>query len=223
MGLVDGHIGRSFAQGVGGEAVGYAAGPEAGVASGDDVDGGVADHEGFVGTVFCFLQNGLGALRIGLLGGEAVSAVDVGEEFGESEGIDDGTRGADRFVGEDGHLAGEAVGAADRGEHGLDAIVSVGVVEFVDAVVGEEVLERFVYQMLVAGIAERPPDQGGSAVADVGGDAVAGEFGASEVLEHGVDGMDEIEAGVDQGAVEIEDEQLDLVGIEWAVELDHPN
>jgi hypothetical protein len=34
--------------------------------------------------------------------------------------------------------------------------------------------------------------------------------------------MDEVKAGVDQGAVEVEDQELDLAGIELAVELDHP-
>jgi hypothetical protein len=33
--------------------------------------------------------------------------------------------------------------------------------------------------------------------------------------------VDEVEARVDQGSVEVEDQQLDLVGIELAVELDH--
>jgi hypothetical protein len=41
------------------------------------------------------------------------------------------------------------------------------------------------------------------------------------MLEHRVHGVDEVEPGVDQSAVEIEDQQLDLVGIELAVEFDH--
>jgi uncharacterized Zn-finger protein len=31
----------------------------------------------------------------------------------------------------------------------------------------------------------------------------------------------QIQAGVDQGAVEVEDHQLDCEGVEWAIEFDH--
>jgi hypothetical protein len=41
------------------------------------------------------------------------------------------------------------------------------------------------------------------------------------VLQHGIYGVDEVEARVDQGAVEIEDEKLNPMGIELAVEFDH--
>jgi hypothetical protein len=55
--------------GCGGEAVRYAAGPEAGVAVSDDVDGGVADHQSLVRPGFGLAQDGVCASGIGLLGG----------------------------------------------------------------------------------------------------------------------------------------------------------
>jgi len=91
----------------------------------------------------------------------------------------------------------------------------------VDAVIGEEVVESILDQAFIAGIAEGAAHQHWGAVAYVGGDDIAGEFRASQVLEHGVYGVDEVEAGVDQGSVEIEDQQPDVPGIELAVELDH--
>jgi hypothetical protein len=33
--------------------------------------------------------------------------------------------------------------------------------------------------------------------------------------------VDEVETGIDQGSVEVEDQQLDLAGFELALELDH--
>ena len=106
-------------------------------------------------------------------------------------------------------------------EHFLDAVVHVGMVELVNAVVAEEVLQPFLYHAFIAGIAKGATHQHRSAVAYVGSDHIAGKLGASEVLQHGVDGVDEVEARIDQGSVEVEDQQLDLAGIELALEFDH--
>ena len=57
------------------------------------------------------------------------------------------------------------------------------------------------------GVAEGPADEQGGAVADVAGDDGFGKCGLAEVLEGGVDGVAEVDAGVDEGAVEIEDEE----------------
>ena len=52
--------------------------------------------------------------------------------------------------------------------------------------------------------AQRFGDQDGRAVADVAGDDFFGQFGAIEFAEGGVDGMDQVELGIDEGAVQIE-------------------
>ena len=57
------------------------------------------------------------------------------------------------------------------------------------------------------GIAEGPADEERGSVADVAGDDGFGELGFAEVGEGGVDGVTEVGAGVDEGAVEIEDEE----------------
>lgn len=93
-----------------------------------------------------------------------------------------------------------------------DAWVKMGVVEFVNAVVVEEEGEGCGYIFFVVdvafGIAEGPADEKGGTVADVAGNDGFGELGLAEVGEGGVDGVAEIDAGVDEGTVEIEDEEV---------------
>jgi hypothetical protein len=92
-----------------------------------------------------------------------------------------------------------------------NARVEDGVVELVEAVVVEEEYEGFGYIFFVVdvafGVAEGPADEKGGAVADVAGDDGFGELRFAEVGEGGVDGVTEVGAGVDEGAVEIEDEE----------------
>ena len=74
-----------------------------------------------------------------------------------------------------------------------------------DAVVREEKGEGFVDVLFVVdvagGVAEGSADEHGDAVADVAGDDGFGEGGSAEVGEGGVDGVAEVDAGVDEGAV----------------------
>jgi hypothetical protein len=80
-----------------------------------------------------------------------------------------------------------------------------------DAVVIEEECEGFGYIFFVMdvafGVAEGATDEEGSSVTDVAGDDSFGKFRFAEVGERGVDGVAEIDAGVDEGAVEIEDKE----------------
>jgi ParB-like chromosome segregation protein Spo0J len=60
----------------------------------------------------------------------------------------------------------------------------------------------------VAGrVAEGAADEHGGSVADIAGDDGFGELGLAEMEEHGVDGVAEVDAGVDEGAIEIEDQE----------------
>ncbi len=56
MRMVEHHVRRSFAQRVRSEAVGHAAGPHAGVASGKDVHRGIADDYGLLRLSPGFLE-----------------------------------------------------------------------------------------------------------------------------------------------------------------------
>ena len=74
------------------------------------------------------------AVGVGLLGVEAVASVVLEEEAVEAEVGADVARGVDGFVGQDRHER-FGMGGADGFEGIDDAVVDVGVVEFVDAVV----------------------------------------------------------------------------------------
>jgi len=147
---------------------------------------------------------------IGLFGVKAVATVVLEEEAVETEVGADVAGWIDGFVGEDGH--GErGVGGVDGFEGFEDAWVDVGEVEFVDAVVIEEEGKGFGYILLVVDVAGRvaegAADEHGGSVADIAGDDGFGELGLAEMEEHGVDGVAEVDAGVDEGAIEVEDQE----------------
>ena len=89
------------------------------------------------------------------------------------------------------------------------------------AVVREEMLQRIFDQRLIFGIAERAPHQHAGTVADVGGDDLLGERIAAELGEHGVDGISEILARIDQRAIQVEDDEADFVGWNGIEQMQH--
>ena len=108
------------------------------------------------------------------------------------------------------------VAGANLREGFEDAVVAAGVVELVGAVVGEEEVEGAAEEVVavagvegveIAGIAEGAADEHGGAVADVAGDEGIGQGRLADVDEGGVYGVAEVERGVDQRAVKIEDQQ----------------
>jgi len=160
--------------------------------------------EGAAGDATGFVDEGFEGVGVGLLGVEAVASVVLEEEAREAEVIADVAGGLDGLVGEDGH-EGFGAGGADCFEGFDDAGVDVGVIEFVDSVVVEEEGQGFGYVLFVVdvalGVAEGSADEEGGSVADVAGDDGFGELGFAEVGEGGVDGVAEVDAGVDEGAV----------------------
>src|SRR4051812_11552136 len=56
----------------------------AGIARGEHIDLGIADHDGLLGADAILFEQRARALRVGLLGVEAVAAVDLREEFAEA-------------------------------------------------------------------------------------------------------------------------------------------
>ena len=209
-------IGWGVLEGVGLQAEGTADAAGAAVAGGEDVDISVADHDGFrggdgVGGIGVgFGDEAFEAVGVGLFGVKAVAAIVLEEEWREAEVVADVTGGLDGFVGQDGH---EDLGV--RGTDGFegfeDAGVEDGVVEFVDAVVVKEECQGFGYIFLVVnvalGVAEGAADEERGSVADVAGDDGFGEFRFAEAVKGGVDGVAEVDAGVDERAVEVKDEK----------------
>jgi len=53
----------------------------------------------------------------------------------------------------------------------------------------------------------------------VGGDDFSGQFRRLKCPEHGIDRVNQVEAGVDEGAIQVKDQELDLVRVERAIGL----
>lgn len=216
MGGVGEEVWLGGGQGVGREAEGAADGAGSAVAGGEDVYVGVADHDGLSGgdgrvdELTGLGDEGEQAMGIGLFSVEAVASVVLEEEAGEIEVVADGAGGVDRLVGEecDGK---SGVSVADKFERVDDTGVEGGEVDFVDAVEVQEKGDCFGYILFVVnvtlGIAEGTADKHGGSVAEVAGDHGFGEKWFIEVGEHGVDGVGEIDSGVDEGTVKVEDEE----------------
>ena len=102
-------VGRNVVERLGFEAEGAAHAAGTAVAGGEDVDVGVADHDGFgwgdgaVGEGAGFGDEGLKAVRVRFFGVEAVAAVVLEEELREIEVCADIAGGIDWFVGQNCH------------------------------------------------------------------------------------------------------------------------
>ena len=100
--------------------------------------------------------------------------------------------------------------AADRAlERFAHAGIEGGVVEIVLAVVLEKILERFLDFRLSRLVAQGAADQQRGAVADVGIYALVIERRHPHVAPGGVDGVGQIQARIDQGPVEVKDQQVE--------------
>src|SRR5208283_5522750 len=108
------------------------------------------------------------------------------------------------------------------GEQFGDAFIDRGMVEFVETVVAEKIFQSPLQQRFVVGVSEGAPHQRRSAISDIARHHVAIQFGAADMTQHCVHGMNQIEAGVDQSAVEIEYQQANAMWIELAEEVNHP-
>src|SRR5438876_7084579 len=75
--------------------------------------------------------------------------------------------------------------------------------------------------MFIFWVPQGSANQHGSAISHVGSDHFPRQFRTFEMSEHGVDRVDQVQPRVNKGAVEIKDQQLDGVGIELPIELDH--
>src|SRR5579859_763801 len=221
-GRINQHVRRSRLQGVGSESVGYTAAPDAGIAGGEHVNIRIADDDGFFRRAAAFTAQSVYAQRVGLLGGEAVSAVDLKEEITQSERLHDLPRRVHGLVAKHGEPARRSViEGCELLQSGQNPVIDQSVIQLVLAVVKQKVLQRAHEERLVVRVAQGAAHQRRSAVADVAGDDVEGEFGASEVPQHGIDGVGQVEARIHQGAIEIENEKPQLLARNWAVENDH--
>src|SRR5579859_5421607 len=219
---IDQDVRRGRFEGVRSESVGHAAAPDAGIAGGEHINIRIADDDGFFRSAAAFAAQSIYAQRVGLFGGEAVSAVNLKEEITQAKRLHDLAGRVHRLVAEHGEPARRSVEIGrELLQGGQNSVVYQGMIQLVLAVVKQKILERAHQERLIVRIAQGAAHQRGSAVADVAGDDVEGELGASEVPQHGIDGVGQVEARIHQGAIEIEDQELELLARNWAVELDH--
>lgn len=209
-------VGLHGEQGLRSEAEGATDGSGSSIAGGEDVYVRVANHEGLSwGYGFACQGGGFGdqsekAVWIGLFGMEAVPTIVLEEELRESEVGADIAGGIDRFICEDGH-GNFGAGCTDGFERRDYAGVDVGEIELMDTVVVEKIREDLGYIFFIVnvafGVAEGTADEHGSSVANVAGDDRLWKRRFVEVVEGGVDRVAEVDAGVDQRAVKIEDDE----------------
>ena len=96
------------------------------------------------------------------------------------------------------------------------------VIEFVLPVIREEELQALAYKCFVSGLAaERPLDQDRRAIAHVAGDDVVRQLRPLDMAQCGVDRMHQIEARVNQRAVQVEDHESDGVRVKSAARTNH--
>lgn len=94
------------------------------------------------------------------------------------------------------------------------------VVELVGAIVRKKIFQRLFHHGLVLGIAQGAADQRRCPIADIGGNHIAGKFGPVAMPQHGIDRVNEIEARVDERAIEVKDQQLNRIRGELAMKYD---
>ena len=98
--------------------------------------------------------------------------------------------------------------ARSRSSDGLHAGIKPGEIERVIAVILDEEFQRLLHFVLGRLGAERAADQHGRAVADIRGHRFVGQGGHAHVRAGGIDGVHQVFLGIDQGAVQIEDQKI---------------
>src|SRR5882724_8800657 len=129
------------------------------------------------------------------------------------------------LIAKHGQLAGgSAISAGSQLSKRIDhVLVDISVIEFMLAIVGQKKIDGFGNQAFVVGVAERAADEHGSTVPDVGGNHIAGQLAFSVMPQHGIDGVGEVLAGIDECPVKVKNQQFDLLSRDGAVSLNHPS
>src|SRR5450759_1185743 len=122
-----------------------------------------------------------------------------------AEPVQDRAADAHRLVGEHGHPLAAIAQPVQRFAH---AGIQRGVVQVVLAIVFQEEFERLLDFQFAGLRAHRPADQHRGAVAHVGVDALVIERAHAHMGTRGVDGVRQVQFGIDQRAVQVEDQQV---------------
>jgi len=187
---------------VGAETVIYAGGESPGVARGLHIHFGIADQHSFSRGGAEFAKNRLRAERIGLLRFKAVAAVDGAKIFREPKRFKNAHADAHWLVGKNGHRKRSEMRQGFR-----DAVISAGRIHFVVLVIREEQFQRSLALCFRGVVAQGLADELRRPVADVAGDGVFVQLLPAHFLQHGVDGADQVELGIDERAIQIENQR----------------
>ena len=195
-------------QGVRSEAVGHAASPHAGIAPGEDVHPRVAHDQSLLGRRDPFPAGWFARLLDRASWWGSCCRRRSEKEFAQPEGLDDRPRRDHRLVREHSHLARLSVAgfsmaaSASRFPRtsGCDPVYvhdsKRGSIPGPSAPVSRHWLP-----------AECAANQRRSAVPDVAGNHIVGQFGTLHMPQGGIDRVHQVEPRVDQGAVKVEDQQ----------------
>src|SRR5450432_2360262 len=202
-GMVDQDVGRGAFQRVRREPIGHSDGIDTGVAGSDYVYVRVADNGGFFRTRPGFFQQRGHTRRVRLLGMKTVATIDLEKVFAQSERVNDSPRWHDGLVAEDSHLHWATIAAGDNRVEGWeDAIVNIGIVQLVLSVIVHEIEQGILDVIFIVGVAKRSSHQHWCTVPDIAGNDLIGQFRLLEMAEHGVDGVGQVQPGVNQGAIQ---------------------
>lgn len=184
------------------EAIVDGGGERSGVTGGLHIHFRVADEHAFARRGAQFVKDGVRTQRIRFFGRETIAAVNSAKIFREAEPFQNAPADADRFVREDGHWKRRKLL-----ERFGNARVSAGGVHFVVFVVAEEILQSTLAFLFAGAAPQRASDELRRAVADVAGDGVLVQFFAAHLAEHRIDGENQVALGIDEGAVQVEDQR----------------
>ena len=143
---------------------------------------------------------------VGLLAGEAVASVDESEIAGGIKSDEDFFAEAYRLIRQDSHAEG-----AQPIEGFSHAGIEYRVIKHVAAIVREEKLLRAAGFLFGRAGAQRAMNEGGNAISNVAFDQLVRELRPAQMDECSVYGVDEIETRINQGAIEVENEEADIV------------
>src|SRR5262245_11431000 len=99
--------------------------------------------------------------------------------------------------------------AAKSAQSGEDPVIEIRVIELVLAKTIKKRLNGLKDKLFGLGIAERAAYQHRSTIADIASNYFRRKLMPSIVAQHGVNGVGEIDSRVDQGSIEIKDQQFD--------------
>src|ERR1700692_189028 len=173
-----------------------------------------------------FVKKSLNPQGIGFFGGEAVAAIDTDKKVAQSQRLHNIARRIDGLVREHRHQPPHAVCLCairlrQTRQCLWNALINRCVVKFVYPVIAEEIVQCLAVQNRGGVFAEGATHESRSTVPHIAGDNVPLEFGATEVAQRSIYRVNQIEAGVNQRAIEIKSQQAKAMGIKMAQKTNH--